>query len=224
MCDDYHSSVLLGKAADDLEHLAGKLRVESARRLVKAENVRFERESARDRDALLLAAGELMRVIACAVGKPHLAEKLHAAVVDTLYYRLGIGLVCLAVPGLKLRREGHVLKRGVLREEIEALEYEPKVQAVFPDLRVGELFLGAVVKQDMLAGLGVHGDPAGARHFKEVQAAQHSGLAAAGGADDAQRLALIEGEADALEDVQRIKALFQVFNFKYCHGTPPYLK
>ena len=36
MRDDYHGRVLLGKAADDLEHLAGKLRVEGARRLVKA--------------------------------------------------------------------------------------------------------------------------------------------------------------------------------------------
>ena len=50
-------------------------------------------------------------------------------------------------------------------EEIEALEYEAKVQAVFPNLRVGELFRGAVVKQDVRPRLGVHGDPAGARHF-----------------------------------------------------------
>ena len=109
----------------------------------------------------------------------------------------------------QLRREGHVLKRGVLREEIEALEYEPKVQAVFlisasvsffSALSSNRTCAPASVFTVILPELGIS---------REVQAAQHSGLAAAGGADDAQRLALIEGEADALEDVQRIKALFR---------------
>ena len=50
--------------------------VEVAGRLVGEHDARLDRQGPRDRDALLLAAGQLLREMVRALGEPHLAEQL----------------------------------------------------------------------------------------------------------------------------------------------------
>ena len=57
-----HRHAPLGEAADDAQHLARQLRVQRARRLVKAQHVRLQGQRPRDGHALLLPAGELAGV------------------------------------------------------------------------------------------------------------------------------------------------------------------
>ena len=76
MSDDDHRRVLLFEVLDDFEHFSGQFGIERARRLVKAEYVRFERERTRDRDALLLSARQFARIVVHLVGKPHPCEQL----------------------------------------------------------------------------------------------------------------------------------------------------
>src|SRR4029453_11518410 len=68
-----HAAAL--ELAHDTEHAADKLRVERGGRLVEQHDLGFERERACDRDALLLAAGELAGIGPRLVGKAHPIER-----------------------------------------------------------------------------------------------------------------------------------------------------
>ena len=57
----------------DLHHLAD-LRIERAERLVHEQRGRIDRERAREPDALLHAAGELVRIELRELGEAHLLE------------------------------------------------------------------------------------------------------------------------------------------------------
>ena len=57
--DDHHRHAFLGEPHHHVEHLVDHFRVERRRRLVEQHADRVHRQRARDRDALLLAAGEL---------------------------------------------------------------------------------------------------------------------------------------------------------------------
>ena len=68
------------------------------------------------------------------------------------------------------------------------------MQPLFPD--IGFPLCGGVLSIEK--DLAVHGDAPGVRRLEEVQAAQQSGLARAGGTYDAKRLPLLEGKADVV--------------------------
>jgi hypothetical protein len=89
---------------------------------------------------------------------------------------------------------------------------------------LGKGTAGLAVKKHTLSLIGIDDDLTGCGSFQKVQTAQQGGLAAAGGADDGQSLAPFKGKADVLEHLKLIKAFAQIFNFKYCHVAPPYLK
>ena len=65
------------------------------------------------------------------------------------------------------------------------------------------------------------GDAARVRCLEEVEAPEQRGLAAAGGADYTERLPLLKGEADVVEDLGLVKVLFKVFDFQYRHFSAP---
>ena len=111
---------------------------------------------------------------------------------------LFVGLVAGLLPGQKLPRQHHVFQRGVLGKEVEVLEHEAEVEALFPHLA---LPLGGGVG-GVPHGLAVHPDDAGVGPLEEVEAAQKGRLARAGGADDGQRLALLEGEGDVFQHLR----------------------
>ena len=80
--------------------------------------------------------------------------------VDGLFVGLVVGLLLCQ----KLPRQHHVFQRGVLGEEVEVLEHEAEVEALFPHLA---LPLGGRVG-GVPHGLAVHPDNAGVGTRKEA--------------------------------------------------------
>ena len=85
---DQHRHPAVGQLPDHVEHLGDELGVEGARHLVEQEQPGLHREGPRDRDALLLAAGEAVGILVALVREPEpleqpsgirvgLAERLH---------------------------------------------------------------------------------------------------------------------------------------------------
>ena len=98
----------------ELDHARAGRRVEVAGRLVGEQHGGPRHEGARDRDALLLAAGELARVVA----EPR-------AEADLLEHRPRAG--ARIAPAGELERQHHVLVRRQRRHEVEGLEHEADV-------------------------------------------------------------------------------------------------
>ena len=73
---DDHGGLAVGKVPQNAQHLAGQLRVQRAGRLVEAEDIRVQGQGAGNGHALLLAAGQLMRVVARPLRQAHLGQKL----------------------------------------------------------------------------------------------------------------------------------------------------
>ena len=71
-----HGHALVGQRLHDAQHLAHRLRIERRGRLVEQHQLRRHRERAGDRDPLLLAAGELRRMLVGVVGEADLAQQL----------------------------------------------------------------------------------------------------------------------------------------------------
>jgi hypothetical protein len=133
-------------------------------------------DRARDRDALLLAAGELGREVVHAVAEADELERL-----------------------LRRHRRGgdlgddrHVFARGQARDQVVELEHEADVVA-------------AEARQLAVAGLGqvlaVVPDVAVRGHVETAQDVQERGLAAAGRAEQHHELAGIQIEIDAAQGV-----------------------
>ena len=130
---DHRLPELLRRAAQQLEDLLPRRRVEVAGRLVGEDDRRLRDERARDRDALLLAAGEL--------GRPVLAPVGEADALQQVLEELGLGLLA----GDR-ERQDDVLLGGQHRQEVEELEDEADVLAAQQrHLAVGEAL-------DLLAG------------------------------------------------------------------------
>ena len=72
---DQHGHAARGEVAHHGQHLADQLRVERARDLVEQHRLGLHGERAGDRDALLLAAGELLGIVVAAVGEADLAQQ-----------------------------------------------------------------------------------------------------------------------------------------------------
>ena len=196
---DDHGGFLLGKAADDLQNLAGQLRIQCGGRLVKAENVRMQRQCAGNGYPLLLTAGELVGIVICPVGKPHLRQKIHTGGTDGF-------LAFACVLGHQLPCQRHVFQRRVLGKEIEGLEHHAEVETLLPNFRFRLGRALRSVKQHFV----LYGDGAGVRRFQKIQTTQQGGFAAAGGADDGKGLPLLQREADVIEDLRIFKMLFQM--------------
>ena len=207
MRDHDHGHVFVGERLDDLEHLAGQLGVERGGRLIKAQDLGLHRQRARDRHALLLPAGELAGVVPDLLPEPHALDQLH---------RLGFDLFVRALAE-QLGRQRDVIQHAVLREEIEVLEHQTEVQALFLQF----LFGGALADGGVKDHVAVDDDLALVGELQRVETAQQRRLAGAGGTDDGQHLALLEGEVDALEDFGLAEALIDIFHFQNCHTVAP---
>ena len=111
-----------------------------------------------------------MRVVACPGRKAHLGQKFLCLLFQLGMDGLFVSLVVRALLRQQFTRQHYVLQGGVLREEVEVLEYQTKVQPFFADLAFP---LGGGVGS-VPHGLAVHLDDAGVRPFQKVQAAQLS--------------------------------------------------
>ena len=160
-------------AAQLLAHLG----VERAERLVQQQHLGFDRQRARQRDALPLAAGELVRV---AVGQPvelHQLEQLEHLAPDLLGGRP------LRAP-LHPQPEGDVLEHGHVPEQRVVLEHEA-------DLPLAHVAVGGILAVEQ------HGAAVG--HLEPGDHAQQRGLAAPGRPEQGDQLAGREGQADIVQ-------------------------
>ena len=190
MGDDDHGGVLVGKVTDDAEHLAGQLRVQCAGRLVEAQNVRLHGQRPGDGYPLLLSAGQLVGVVVHPLAQTDILQQTFALGHDGVVALAGLFRLGHQLPG-----QCHILQRRVLGEQVEALEHQAEVQPLLADvaLRAGGML--RCVEQLFAPDR----DHAPVRRLQKVQAPQQRGLAAAGGADDAQGLTLLQRKADVLQ-------------------------
>ena len=137
---------------------------------------RFTR--ARNRDALLLATGELVGKVVELVAEPDELEDLGHALVDHM-----LGLAD------HLEREPDVLEHGLVLQELEVLEDRPDVPAQVRHLPRGEL--GQVLAGDVDLALG--------RLLLLEQKADERALPGAGLAHDEDELTLLDLDGDVLE-------------------------
>ncbi len=158
-------AVLAVEAEHEIGHLDAGGDVEVAGRLVGHEELRLARERARDRDALLLAAGKLARIVRRALREADAVEPRACP------RRRVVGAG-------ELERQHHVLERGERGQELERLEHEaeqPLAQR------------GARVLVERAERLAVHVDLARGRLVEAGEQSEQRRLAGARRADDGDR-------------------------------------
>ncbi len=177
MRDDDHGDALAAAGVlQKPQDLPARLVVEGARGLVAQQQARVLGQGARDRDALLLAAGKLRREVCQAPGQAHLGQGL-----------LGVQRV-----GADLGRELDVLERREVGHQVVELENKAHVGAAVVNQIV---FRGAAD----VATARHHGARRGVVHA--AQDVERRGLARAGLAQDNGQLALLDAKRGAVEGV-----------------------
>ncbi|MCY1444898.1 hypothetical protein D9M71_613880 [compost metagenome] len=155
------------------------LRVEGAGGFVAQQDLRVGGQCAGDADALLLAAGKLCRVLPGVVLQTDAGQQLGDALVDFAARQLaGQG-----------QRQRDVVGDSLGRQQIEVLEDHP-------DLLAEAAQLVGIERGDVLA---IDDDLAARRLFEAVDQAQHGALAGAGVADQAEHLAVFDGQAGRIQ-------------------------
>ena len=187
VCDEDVGQVeLLLEILEQVEDLRLHRHVERRDRLVADDQLRVHGQGAGDADALALAAGELVReaVVVLRVQPDDLEQLLHAA--------LDLGRRAELVDLERLGDdEADPLAR--VQGRVRVLEDHHHLAADRPHL--GPRELGDVAP--------LEDDPARGRVEQAHDAARHRRLAAARLADDAEGLALADGEADAVHGLHR---------------------
>jgi hypothetical protein len=161
-------------------HLDAQERVERRQRLVEQQHARLGDERARQRHALLLAAGELAGLALGQVAHGDALQQVARAL-------LALGLA----DAFHLEAEGHVVGGREVREQREALEHHGR--AARGGGQVGDV---AVVQQDVAAG-----DRLVARDH-----AQRGALAAARGPQQAAVAAAGDAQVDGVDGGRRAGA------------------
>src|ERR671914_1129784 len=113
-----HRHAVPGQLAHHVEDLADHLRVERRRRLVEQHQLRLHRQGASDRHTLLLAAGQVGRVVVRLFRNPHPLQQPARPLPGLL-----------AADVLRLDRPEHdVVEHRHVREQVELLEDHPDVR------------------------------------------------------------------------------------------------
>ena len=177
--DHQHGDAGVGQLLHQLQHLADHLRVKGGGGFVEQDDIRVHGQSTGNGNALLLAAGKALGEDIGLIGQAHAGQQL-----------VGTGGGLLLVLELEqFRGQAEVLLDGQVGEEVEVLEHHAHLLA--HGVNVGFVHFHAL-KFDAAAG----GD------LQPVQAAQEGGLAAAGGADQADHIAAVDVDVDAPQHVQ----------------------
>jgi len=172
-----------------VQHRGGGLRVEGAGGFVAEQDFRLGGQGAGNADTLLLAAGQLGRVLLGVVGQADALQQLGDALLD------GAGRQLAG----QLQRQGDIVGDGFRGQQIEVLEDHPDLLAETAQtvgIQGGDVF---AVDIDAPAG----------RLFQAVDEAQQSTFASAGMADDAKHFAAGDIQVGGLQggDVAAIDAI-----------------
>ena len=186
---------------EDVAHFAAQaaaqLHVQVGEGLVEQQQARLRRQGAGQRDTLLLAAGEFVRVALAQVAELDQIEQLAGDA-------LALGVLADA--------EGDVLRHGQVREQRVVLEDHADAPRF---RRLGE------------AGAGDHfarqADLALADRLETGDGAQGGGLAAAGGAEQATDVAGVQVQVELLNDHLALITAGQVVQLKQQFGRHAFL-
>src|SRR5918993_791246 len=130
------------QVGDEAQNLGAGLRVEIAGRLIRQKYRGINGQRSRNRDALALAAGELVRHVIEPRPQLDQIEQLARAIVDLL-----------ARPASQVERQGHVLEARQARQQVEELKDEPQLVAADRRQRVvGEAVESLAVQRDGASG------------------------------------------------------------------------
>src|ERR1039457_1623844 len=165
---------------DRPKNLLGRLRVEVARRLVGEQDRRVVDQGAGHRHALLLAAGELVGMVARALGEAEQGQRF-------------AHLAGAAGPLTRVEeRQRDVLGRTRARQQVEALEHEADPKAA--DARQRGLVQAGDVDpvEEVLAGGGL---------VETADDVHEGGLSRPRGSNDGDELAALDRQADSPEGV-----------------------
>ena len=182
--DDLSGSRALGDLVDEFHHALTRVEVEGAGGFVGEDQPWPAHERPRDRDALLLAAGQTVGHAVEAVSETDEVEH--------------VGGDLRAPPerpaaGVQ-QRHRDVLEGGAPLQQVELLEDEPDRRAPQPvAARRRQAADGCVIERDLAAGGQV----------EKPEEIQERGLPRARTADDRHVIARFDGEVDARQDRQR---------------------
>ena len=195
---DVRQPELLLEVEHQLEDLGPDAHVEHGDRLVGDEHLRVQDDRPRDDGALLLTAGQVRGVLR--------EEPLDRGEPDALQGGLDLDAERLAGGDLvDHQRVADRLLDGHRRVERGVRVLEDHLEVGAQPAQLGAAHLGDA---SLAAVLRVVGDPAVRRRHQPEQRAAERGLAAAGLADQAEHLAALEGDGDAVDglDAARLQA------------------
>ena len=155
--------------------------VQIAGGLVREQYGRMRHEGARNGDALLFAAGQLLRVVRHSRRQPHLRERRRRR-------------LARVAPAAEFQRQHDVLDRRERGNKMKRLKHKPDMLAANGRAAVFVEF-GEIDARDQHA--------AGARRIESREQRQQRGLARARGADDGQGFAGSHTEAHIGENGER---------------------
>ena len=178
---DHHRHARGRELPDHVEHLGDQLGVEGGRDLVEQQDVGRHGEGPHDRDPLLLAARERVRVVDGLLGEAEPRQELGRRTL-----RLGPWH-----PEDLARRERHVVDDPHVGKQVVGLVHDPDPAPDAIDLHA----LGG----DLVA---LDPDPAGIDRLDQVDAAQERRLATPRRPDKRDDLMLGHVEVDATQDLQ----------------------
>src|SRR5215471_13471315 len=181
--DHDHGVALARQVFEQRQHLGAALAVERARRLVREHDLAAVHERARDRHALLLAARELVRLVAEPFRQPQHAEQRAGALAPR--------------PRRDTRVDGghlDVLGRGGGRDEVVALEHEPERLAAQPGQLVPAEARHILAQEAVRAARGA---------IEAAEDVHQRRLSRTRRADDGDELALVNGQVDAVQHLDR---------------------
>ena len=166
--------------ADQREDLLAGVRVEIAGRFVGEQNRRIDRQRARDRDALALAAGQFLGQMLQAMTELHQRRAAPSRARCTFAPR----------PAAQMQRQPDVLETRQRRQQIEELKDESDLVAPHP----GQRLVGQAAER-----FAVDADVAGGRPIETANQIEQRRLAGAGRSDDRHHLAARNGQGDVVE-------------------------
>jgi hypothetical protein len=177
------------EGAQQRRHLAHEARVECRRGFVEQHDGGLHRERARDRDALLLPARQLRRMVMLLARQPHAREVVPPHLLGLRPREFLDGE----------RRLDDVAERRQVRKQVEVLEDNPDACAdtVHERVLVGRRQCPAWRAEHLDV---VDRDRPGVERLEPVQAPQHRRLAAARRAEDRGELRLGDRKRGAIED------------------------
>ena len=171
------AAFLLVQAHQQIDHRPPGVGVEVAGRLVRKQDLRVVGERTRERDTLLLAAGELSRIVMHAVAQPDARQEAPRSLIGAT-----LRLPCEGA--LEFHRHEDVLECGECRDELEVLKHEP--HSFGPQPR-------PPVLRETPQVLAVEPDVPCCRQVEPGEQAEQRCLAAAGRANDGDEPFRLDG-------------------------------